>query len=179
VVSLGNSLCEESRRQHRAGSDAVPPDAIRKIVGKCAQRFGDSQLAQCSNQVAADMMPKNAALQNYSEVYTGTQAYISQVGDEMRALIRSVGIDRFDWSTLEGLRDLANAEWSGTTDLPTVLWQNGLLGYVGDDSRPVFYSLGDADQFRLPEEYETYLFHPCMIDSANIASVGPDPIAPF
>ncbi len=72
IVSLGNDLSEAVLREKQAGREGLAPDVIRDVVARSAKRFGDSQLAQCANQVSSDMMPKNAALQNYSEVFTST-----------------------------------------------------------------------------------------------------------
>src|SRR5215471_961057 len=77
IISLGNELSEEILRQKQAGREGVPPTALQQVVQRCAKRFGDSQLAQCANQISSDLMPKDAALHNYSEYYTRTQAYIS------------------------------------------------------------------------------------------------------
>jgi hypothetical protein len=91
-------------RQRRAGRDRVPEAAVRDVVARCAKRFGDSQLAQCANQVSADLMPQGAALHSYSELYTSTQTYISGVLEEIRSIIRLVGAVRFPRGDLESLR---------------------------------------------------------------------------
>jgi hypothetical protein len=170
VVSLGNELAEEVFRQKRAGRDRLPENAIRDIVARCAKRFGDSQLAQCANQVSSDLMPRGAALHSYSEVYTSTQTYIREVVDEMRAIIRLIGADLFPRSDLDGLREIANPHFENATDLASVLWQNGLLGYVDKDGKNRFYSLGDVEEFHLPPHVETYALHPCLARSVGLSS---------
>jgi hypothetical protein len=94
-------------------------------------------------------------------------------------MIRVVGVDRFGRAELASLQTLADEEWESSTDLGAVLWQNGLLGYVDRSGRTAFYSLGGSDQFRMPEGADTFVFHPCLIDSVGIASVGPEPVSPF
>jgi hypothetical protein len=124
-------------------------------------------------------MPADAARHDFTHVYTGTQAYIKHIGDDLRAMIRVVGVDRFGRAELASLQTLADEEWESSTDLGAVLWQNGLLGYVDRSGRTAFYSLGGSDQFRMPEGADTFVFHPCLIDSVGIASVGPEPVSPF
>ena len=99
---------------------------------RCAKRFGDSQLAQCANQISSDLMPKNAALHDYSELFTSTQAYISGVQEDVRSFVRMIGVDRFSRADLEALQEVADLHFEKATDLASVLWQNGLLGYVDE-----------------------------------------------
>ena len=46
-------------------------------------------------------MPKNAALHDYSELFTSTQAYISGVQEDVRSFVRMIGVDRFSRADLE------------------------------------------------------------------------------
>jgi len=170
VISLGNELAEEVFRQKRSGRDRLPELAFREVVARCAKRFGDSQLAQCANQVSSDMMPKNAALHSYSEVYTSTQTYIRGIVDEMRSFIRLIGVDQFPRSDLDGLQEIANPHFESATDLASVLWQNGLLGYLDSRGQQRYYSLGDVDEFHLPPDVDTYVIHPCLARSVGLTS---------
>jgi hypothetical protein len=170
VISLGNELAEEVLRQKRAGRSAVPEAMVREIVARCAKRFGDSQLAQCANQVSSDMMPRNAALHSYSEVYTSTQDYIRGIVDELRAFIRLIGAEQFPRSDLDGLREIANPHFESATDLASVLWQNGLLGYLDPAGKPRFYAIGDVEEFHLPSYVDTYVLHPCLAHSVGLSN---------
>ena len=173
VISLGNELSEEVLRQKQAGLDGMPPETLQRLVARCAKRFGDSQLAQCANQVSSDLMPKNAAIHNYSEVFTSTQAYIRDVQEDIRRFVRLIGVDRFPRSDLEGLQELSDVHFEKATDLISVLWQNGLLGYADETGRRRFYSLGDIEEFHLPPEVGTYVLHPCLVHSVGgIRQVG-------
>src|SRR5215813_8956946 len=163
IISLGNELNEEVLRQKQAGHEGMPPAALQEVVQRCAKRFGDSQLAQCANQISSDMMPKNAALQNYSELFTSTQAYISGVQEEVRSFVRMIGVDRFSRADLGALQEMADLHFGKTTDLASVLWQNGLLGYVDETGRRRFYSMGDVEEFHFPPEVDTYVLHPCLV----------------
>jgi hypothetical protein len=167
VISLGNELSEELLRQKQAGYESFPPAVLSSVVRRCAKRFGDSQLAQCANQISSDLMPKNAAQHSYSEVFTSTQAYIKDVQDDVRSFVRLIGVDRFPRADLQGLQELANPHFDNATDLASVLWQNGLLGYVDEAGASRFYCLGDVEEFHLPPEVETYVLHPCLVHTVG------------
>ncbi|HEX2781933.1 MAG TPA: hypothetical protein VHN36_00005, partial [Ilumatobacteraceae bacterium] len=179
LVSIGNAICTETRKRRVAGEKQIAESRLREIVANSARRFGDSQLAQCSNQIASDMMPDDAARHQYTQVYTGPQAYLKHISDDLRTIIQAVGVDRFGKSELSTLRALANQQWDDTTDLAAVLWQNGLLGCVERSGRSTFYSLGGADQFTVPDGPDTFVFHPCVIDSVGIKSADGAPVVPF
>jgi hypothetical protein len=163
IISLGNELNEEVLRQKQAGHEGLPPAALQEVVQRCAKRFGDSQLAQCANQISSDLMPKNAALHDYSELFTSTQAYISGVQEDLRSFVRLIGVDRFSRADLEALQEVADLHFEQPTDLASVLWQNGLLGYIDDTGRRRFYSMGDIEEFHFPPDVGTYVLHPCLV----------------
>jgi hypothetical protein len=163
IISLGNELNEEVLRQKQAGHEGLPPAALQRVVQRCAKRFGDSQLAQCANQISSDLMPENAALHNYSELFTSTQAYISGVQEDLRSFVRMIGVDRFPRADLEALQEVADLHFEQATDLASVLWQNGLLGYIDETGRGRFYSMGDVEEFHLPPDVGTYVLHPCLM----------------
>jgi hypothetical protein len=175
IISLGNELSEEVLRQKQVGHEGMPPEVLAEVVQRCAKRFGDSQLAQCANQISSDMMPKNAALHNYSELFTSTQAYISGVQEDLRSFVRMIGVDRFPRADLEALQEVADLHFEKTTDLASVLWQNGLLGYVDETGRRRFYSMGDIEQFHFPPDVGMYVLHPCLVHAVGgIRHVGAD-----
>jgi hypothetical protein len=163
IISLGNELSEEVWRQKQAGREGVPTAALQGVVQRCAKRFGDSQLAQCANQISSDLMPKNAALQDYSELFTSTQAYISGVQEDVRSFVRMMGVDRFSRGDLAALQEVADLHFEGTTHLSSVLWQNGLLGYVDESGQRRFYSMSDVEQFHFPPDVDSYVLHPCLM----------------
>jgi hypothetical protein len=175
IISLGNDLSEEVLRQKQAGQQGLPAAALHRVVQRCAKRFGDSQLAQCANQISSDLMPQNAALHNYSELFTSTQAYISGVQEEVRSFVRLIGVDRFPRADLLALQEVADLHFEKATDLASVLWQNGLLGYVDESGRRRFYSMGDVEEFHFPPEVSTYVLHPCLVYTVGgIRHVGAD-----
>jgi Protein tyrosine and serine/threonine kinase len=167
IISLGNELNEAVLRQKQAGHEGLPPSALQGVVQRCAKRFGDSQLAQCANQISSDLMPKNAALHNYSELFTSTQAYISGMQEEVRSFVRMIGVDRFPRADLEALQEVADLHFEKATDLASVLWQNGLLGYVDEVGQRRFYSMGDIEEFHFPPDVGTYVLHPCLVHAVG------------
>src|SRR5579863_1030800 len=167
IISLGNDLNEEVLRAKQAGYEGVPPAALERAVQRAAKRFGDSQLAQCANQISSDLMPAGAALHDYSELFTSTQAYISGVQEEVRSFVRLIGADRFPRADLEALREVAAVHFEKATDLASVLWQNGLLGYLDESGRRRFYSIGDVAEFHFPPDVGTYVLHPCLVNSVG------------
>lgn len=170
VISLGNELAEEVLRQKRNGRNQIPEPDLKRVIGRCAKRFGDSQLAQCANQVSSDLMPLGAAKHTYSELYTSTQSYIGGVVEEMRSILRLIGAVRFPRGDLEGLREIANPHFDGATDVGSVLWLNGLLGYVDKQGKDAFYTLGDIEEFQLPSDVDTYVLHPCLAGSVGLTA---------
>jgi hypothetical protein len=176
IISLGNELCEEVLRQKQAGRDGLSPEVLKGVVARCAKRFGDSQLAQCANQVSSDLMPGNAALHNYSELFTSTQAYIRDIQEDVRSFVRMIGADRFPKADLRGLQEVADLKFEQPTDLAAVLWQNGMLGYIDETGGRRFYSLGDVEEFHFPPEVDTYVLHPCLVHAVGgIRHLAPDP----
>ena len=105
----------------------------------------------------------NAALHDYSELFTSTQAYISGVQEDVRSFVRLIGVDRFSRGDLEALQEVADLHFEKATDLASVLWQNGLLGYVDESGRRRFYSMGDVEEFHFPPDVGTYVLHPCLV----------------
>ncbi len=176
IISLGNDLNEEVLRTKQAGHEGLRPAALATVVQRCAKRFGDSQLAQCANQISSDLMPQGAALHDYSELFTSTQAYISGVQEEVRSFIRMIGVDRFSRADLGALQEVADLHFEKATDLASVLWQNGLLGYIDENGRRRFYSIGDIEEFHFPPEVATYVLHPCLVNTVGgIRHVPADP----
>ncbi|HJZ08709.1 MAG TPA: serine/threonine-protein kinase, partial [Trebonia sp.] len=163
IISLGNELSEEVLRQKQAGQAGLSVEALQAVVQRCAKRFGDSQLAQCANQISSDLMPPNAALQEYSELFTSTQAYISGVQEEVRSFVQMMGVDRFSRGDLAALQEVVDQHFEKVTNLAAVLWQNGLLGYVDESGRRRFYSMSDVEQFHYPPDANTYVLHPCLV----------------
>lgn len=178
VISLGNELCEEILRRKREGDSSLTIHDIDRVLARSAKRFGDSQVAQCANQVSSDLMPRQAVQHRYADVYIGNEAYVQGIEEDLRHLVRAIGVDEFRRKDLETVKELANTHFENATDLISVLWQNGLLGYVDDSGRRRFYSLGDVEQFHLPLHLETFVLHPCLVHSVGgIERLAPGPFS--
>jgi serine/threonine protein kinase len=65
------------------------------------------------------------------------------------------------------LQEVADLHFEKSTDLPSVLWQNGLLGYVDESGQRRFYSMSDVEQFHFPPEAGTYVLHPCLVHAVG------------
>ncbi|MGK5114742.1 MULTISPECIES: P-loop ATPase, Sll1717 family [unclassified Geodermatophilus] len=179
VISLGNDLCRAVLRQKELGNTEVPNEVMRRVVSHAAKRFGDSQLAQCANQIAADLMPRNAAQKGYSEFYTSNQEYATSLREQLKDVIRAVGVDRFDRASLNTLEELSGEVFEHSTHVPSVLWQNGLLGLVRD-GRSHFYSVSDMSQLTIPPDADEYVLHPCVIDAVpSVKPVGAAIVYPY
>ena len=81
----------------------------------------------------------------------------------MAAFVRMIGVDRFWRADLEALQEVADLHFGQATDLASVLWQNGLLGYVDESGRRRFYSMGDIEDFHFPPDVDTFVLHPCLV----------------
>ena len=62
---------------------------------------------------------------------------------------------------------MADLHFEKATDLASVLWQNGLLGYVDELGHRRFYSMGDVEQFHFPPDVDTYVLHPCLVHTVG------------
>lgn len=171
VVSLGNALSREVLRHRKAGRDRLPDAVLRDVVSRCAKQFGDSQLAQCANQISADLMPANAGRYDFSSAFTGDSAYIGSIVEDMRSFLRLVRSDLVPRSELDGLREIANPHFESATEISSVLWQNGLLGYVDERGARRFYALGDVEEFMLPPDADDYVIHPVLARSVGLPTV--------
>jgi hypothetical protein len=187
VVTLGNALSElvESCKAVRT---EVEPEAIRKVVSRTARGFAEAQLAQAANQVLTDLMPPQAARRDFLHSYMGADAYLRpEVADTLRRLIAVLSVDRFDVADLTAWRRLASDAVSELEpdgrhiDLATILWQNGLLGFVRNDHRGTsfhFYDLSEVDHFNIPLDEREYVLHPSLLDAVpSLTSVGPEPVS--
>jgi hypothetical protein len=78
-----------------------------------------------------------------------------------------IGVDRFPRADLSALQEMADLHFEQATDLASVLWQNGLLGYIDENGRRRFYSIGDIEEFHFPPEVDTYVLHPCLVHAVG------------
>src|SRR5262249_4691995 len=175
LVILGNKLSELVSQARHNGETEVPQEAIRQCVREVARSFGNEQLAICANHIASSGMPADAARNDYDELYTGDTEFSRGLVDDLRALIQTIGKDRFGRDELEIAMQLARERFGDRSDALSVLWQHRLLGYVespADGPREVFFSEVNSNDFNLPLTKGDYILHSCMIDSVGVRAVG-------
>jgi hypothetical protein len=179
LIAVGNDLCRAVLRQKELGGAELPGEVVRRVVSQAARRFGNSQLAQCASQIAADLMPRNAADKGYSDFYTSNQEYAASLREELKDVLRAVGADRFNRADLEEMDKMAGEVFEHSTSVPSVLWQNGLLGVVRD-GRSQFFSVSDMDQLSIPRDADEYVLHPCVIDAVEgVRPIGNQIVYPY
>ena len=176
IIMLGNLLCEGVSRAREQGAASLADATVRDLVHKAGRWFGDQQIAVCANHIASDTMTPEASKHGFSQVFTGEAGYRRGIEADLRGYLAAFKYDRIDGDTREDAVTAARRAFEGRTDVLTVLWQNGLLGY---EERPgaemaVFYSVSDMDRFQFPTEAPIYVLHPCVLDAvAGIRGKGP------
>ena len=182
IVVLGNILCNEFTSMKHVRPTLEKQETIRRKVHEAARIFGNEQLAICANEMVSGFMPSDAARHDYSEAYTGSKEYVQGVTEELKKLISFIGADRFTAKKLDESRTAVPVVFEGGMDPFSILWRNGLVGYVDRsdaDETYVFYSDNLLDEFNFPYEKELYAFHPIIIDAVGIRAAGKRPVVPF
>jgi hypothetical protein len=178
LVMLGNALCRQVVVTKQNGESHVPFEDIRSIVADNSQVFGREQLAICASQLAADLMPRAAGQRGFTETYIDVVDYRDGIADKLRQLIQSVGYDHFGGDMLRIAMEQAQDLFDGHKEVFSVLWQNGLIGFVDQSrgGRHLFFSLGNPTEFSIPLGKREYVFHSTLIDAAGIEAVGGSPV---
>jgi hypothetical protein len=180
VITLGNALCRLVLREKHRGAGEMSPKLLREIVSNCARGFGDSQLAQCAGEISAAVMPRHAVHRGFSDAYLDNQEFVDWVCGELRALIRHIGVDRMTADHVAELRNRGSEVFEKHVDVATILWHSKLLGYATGRGECRFYSLVNASSFKLPDDRDEYVLHPCLLDSVSgLRSVGRVPVHPY
>ncbi|MGH3255540.1 MAG: serine/threonine-protein kinase [Streptosporangiaceae bacterium] len=109
--------------------------------------------------------------------FGGNPAYghlATRANDSMvRVIVGKLGAGKTVY--LRRLQEVADSHFERATNLASVLWQNGLLGYADEAGRHRFYSMGDVEQFHFPPDVGTYVLHPCLVHAVGgIRHVPPD-----
>jgi hypothetical protein len=180
VITMGNALCRLVLREKARGTGELSPRLIREAVSDCARGFGDSQLAQCAGEVAASMMPRHAVHRGFADAYLDNEEFVDWVCGQLRAAIRQVGVDRMTTEQVRELRAHGAEAFASHVDICTILWHSRLLGYATGSKECRFYSLVHASSFKLPDDREEYVLHPCLLDSVSgLKSIGRVPVHPY
>jgi hypothetical protein len=83
------------------------------------------------------------------------------------------------YTPLDDARRHAATVFGQDTDAFSVLWQNGIVGYVEKKRRvrrTVFFTEDRIDEFRLPPGKDQYVFHSSVLDCVPIRAVGKHPV---
>jgi hypothetical protein len=176
IVHLGNSLCDLIDRS--ADQTFLLQDDVRTVVRSQARKFGDEQLMIVANHVTSSAMPRGAADWGIDGLYTGEDGDATEGGRSLQEglrelvkdLLRRLHVDRFSRDALDSFAAHARSSFGDTIDLPSILWQHGLLGYIHGPIRtgePVFYAATHEDSVRLPRGKHGYALHPILIDAVG------------
>jgi ABC-type dipeptide/oligopeptide/nickel transport system ATPase component len=181
IIILGNKLCQSILKAKFFSTEKPIDKVIKQCVSESAKIFGNEQLAICANHISSNMMPENAAIHNYSDFYTGNKEHESMVKDDLIKVICLIGKDRFSIDDLLIGKEYSKEIFRCDVDVFSILWMNGLLGYVKENSHSnevEFFSEDYLEDFNLPLTKKQYVFHSILIDSVEIKPIG-KPIISF
>ena len=183
IVQMGNQLSQYVRQLKAGGYREADPVRVREIVSGCARDAAQFELNHCGNQINTDL-GRNL---DDTERYRGEQEFpYNETTANLRHLLVEMRHDRFEWNDVDALRRRGrDAFASADLDLPTILWQNGLLGYA---DRPIeesaqrrchFYVEPTVGSAVIPEGRTSYVLHPIVLDCIpELEPIGP-PIEPI
>ncbi len=108
-------------------------------------------------------------------------AYLrNHIVDTIRDCLLGIGVDRFDAALLSAAQKQFAEQLDGRSNLPAVLWQNGLLGFTGrrdGQEATYFYRMGGINDLHPPTTEGEYVLHACLIDAVGVRSLGPVPVS--
>lgn len=156
VVLLGNALCNEVVRGRSSGRPFLADDTMRITVSEAAMGFGREQLAICGNHLAAEI-PMEFAEDDFG------------MGRPMKGhlteRLAELACDRISGERLNAwLNDVMPALGPS---LPTVLWHNGVLGYIDPSSAETIFYRPLSTDYDLPRHMKAYALHPVLIDALD------------
>lgn len=170
IVIIGNSLAEIKMMVYEDPSKDVEK-LIRRKVARVAKIFGDELLQICANQIVNNEMPKGAARQEYSEIYTSVVEYSETYAENIKKILFHIGSDKFDVEKIKECENLAIKLLGEHNNLFNILWQNGAVGYYEDSANgweEVFFAEEDFEDFLLPRDKKTYILRSCLVDAVGI-----------
>jgi len=178
IIQMGNELCDIVI-QAKAEKNTDIEDKVIETVGNVSRRLGNEAISICANQLLSDLIPERAAIHDYSSLYTGSKEFATDVRNRFKQVIKFIGKDRFSESEMNEAKDKANSIFEQEVNIFSILWINGLLGYMKEDSElPKFFSEDYLDDFQFPRGQKEYVFHSIIIDSVCINGIG-NPIKNF
>jgi hypothetical protein len=160
IVILGNDL-HELVSSARARGEGVSQGDLLTTVRRAAALMGNEQVAISVNRMAADFPPPPSSYEQapYSGIYGASANRQEVIRSSVRRALESRADSTLDEPTLVQLgRALAVGEET-PSDVLSILWQAGLLGYVNSDGERIFYGDDRFDDLTLERGRETYVFH--------------------
>jgi hypothetical protein len=183
IVQLGNRLCEYVRMVKSEQGRSVDPAEIRDIVSKAAMAAAGFQLNFCVNHIASGL--ETDAIRH--EPYYGALEASNASGHEtLHRLLTSLKFDKFDREVLQGLIDDGRKAYNSIDiDISSILWQNGLIGYLqnghGSASGEVeynFYHGPSVGSSSIPIAAKRFALHPIVLDLMPFISPVGSPVVP-
>lgn len=182
VVQLGNKLCDLIDRVRYDMDDPILlEEDIRSVVHVEAERFANEELLGVANHITASTAPVGAAEMGIDPLYTGeakkgkanrAAQNVTAMQEALRVTLKAVlsnslACDRFDPEALSALDGEAR-QTLGDVDLPSLLWQHGLLGYIEESvetGQPKFF--GSELPLVIPRKKAGYALHPALLAAVD------------
>jgi len=172
VVLLGNHIGEALTAKMQQGlRGGLTEEEVRHVISNLARFGGLVQIELCANQLVSEAIPAEATKFDFVEFYTASVEYSVGYAEKLLELIRTMPGLRVEQRDLDALTRSAQGVFEASSDVTSVLWQNGLLGYT-DGNSDIFYSLDTASRFKLPLGAEQFVFHPSLHECAGLKGSG-------
>jgi energy-coupling factor transporter ATP-binding protein EcfA2 len=173
VILIGNELCNLILAA-KSSNGEISSDEIRAVIDRSARLFGREELAIAANQITADLMPIGAVDAGYSEIYTGgpssditSSPYQASVKTLLAETLHPFSSDTLNREDIARLDAEFHSHFGDATDVLSVLWQHGLIGYSLDIGNKVFRESGGIEDPALPRFHDTYVLHPVLEAAIN------------
>lgn len=172
IIQMGNELCNiiiQAKSENQTNIE----DKVIETVGNVSRQLGNEAISICANQLLSDLIPERAAMHNYSSLYTSNKEFATDVRNRLKQVIKFIGKDRFSEQEMDDARKKANKLFDQDVNIFSILWINGLLGYINEETdKPKFFAEHYLDDFQFPRGQKQYIFHSILIDSVNINGIG-------
>lgn len=110
--------------------------------------------------------------------FKSRKVYQEMMIEHLKRLSKLLETDRFDRESLLVVRRQSRDFFD--SDMMSVLWQSGMLGYNEGDlltGRPIFFGDIETDPLQLPDNHPGYAVHPALIDCVGLKGIG-EPVEP-
>jgi hypothetical protein len=155
ITILGNRLSWAAASAASQGECVTTAD-IRAATEVAARSVGIEELAILGNELAAEMMPRDAPDHGYADTYSAGEPLSRELGRMIANGLRGLSITAV---TEARLQDFV-AKLALPIDVLSSLWQHRLLGYREGDNE--VYRSADLDDLALPTGHQRYVLHPVL-----------------